>query len=88
MPHVSTYFPPEACFLDIGHAKAAVPGTGDDLVAFTYSKDVGRFVARSLELSTWPERSIIVGERSTYKNLIAIIEKVRGTWPIPFNFFG
>ena len=78
MPHVPSYLPPEACFLDIPRAKAAVPGSGDDLVAWTYSKDVGKFVARSLDLQAWPERSIIIGDRMSYKNLIRIVERVRG----------
>ena len=78
LPHVPSYLPPEACFLDIPHAKAAVPGSGDDLVAWTYSKDVGKLVARSLDLQAWPERSIMIGDRMSYKDLIGIVEKVRG----------
>ena len=78
MPHVPTYLPPEACFLDIPRAKAAVPGFGDELVAWTYSKDVGKFVARSLDLPKWPEKSIIVGDRMSYKDLIQLVETVRG----------
>ena len=79
MPHVSSYFPPEACFLDIPHNMAVIPGSGDDLIAFTYSKDAAKLVARSLDLPEWPERSLMVGDRSSYKNLIAILERVRGT---------
>lgn len=78
LPQVPSYLPPEACFLDIPRASAAVPGSGDDLVVWTYSKDVGKFVARSLDLGAWPERSIIVGDRMNYKDLIRIVERVRG----------
>ena len=78
IPHVQTYLPSEACFLDIAHGQAAVPGLGNDLIAFTYSKDAGRLVARSLDLSVWPERSIIVGDRMSYNNLISLVERVRG----------
>lgn len=78
MPHVPTYFPPEACFLDIPHNRAAIPGSGEDLVAFTYSKDAGELVARSLSLPSWPERSRIVGERINYNELVRLVEKVRG----------
>ena len=78
LPHVPSYLPPEACFLDIPQASAAVPGSGEDLVVWTYSKDVGKFVARSLDLEAWPERSIIVGDRMNYRDLIRIVEDVRG----------
>ena len=80
MPHVQTYLPPEACFLDIAHGQAAVPGSGDDLIAFTYSKDAGRLVARSLDLPLWPERSIIVGDRMSYNDLISLVERIKGAF--------
>ena len=78
MPHVPTYFPLEPCFLDIPHARAAIPGSGNDLVAFTYSKDVGKLVARSLSLLSWPKRSVIVGDRVSYNEIVRLVETIRG----------
>ena len=84
MPHVQTYFPPEACFLDIRNARAAIPGSGEDLVAFTYSKDAAEMVALSLDLPAWSEKSPIVGDRKCFRDIVGIVEEVRGMMPIPF----
>ncbi|KIJ28626.1 hypothetical protein M422DRAFT_54518 [Sphaerobolus stellatus SS14] len=64
--------------VDVEHCTARLPGTGDDKVGFTAADDIGKFVAASLELPKWPERSSMAGEILTYNDVVAIAEKIRG----------
>jgi hypothetical protein len=78
MPHVPTYLPGISVIVDVENMKAAIPGEGDTPIVFTYTTDVANFVAASLELPKWPQRSVIVGDKITANQLVALIEKVRG----------
>lgn len=59
--------------------KATIPGTGDELVAFTKATDVGKFVVAALELKTWPEKSAMASEVLTYNQVVDIAEDVLQT---------
>ncbi|KIM97035.1 hypothetical protein OIDMADRAFT_169818 [Oidiodendron maius Zn] len=79
LPKVKSYLAPVVTVLDIQHKVAGIPGSGKTPVVFTTTKDVGRFVVASLGLEKWSERSIIVGDRKTWNEVLASTEKATGT---------
>ncbi|KAG9952750.1 hypothetical protein KCU85_g1963, partial [Aureobasidium melanogenum] len=56
---------------------AEVPASGDDKIAFTEMNDVARFVIASLESEVWPETLGMRGDVKTYREALAIAEKVQ-----------
>lgn len=79
VPHVKSYLPPLALAIDIANKTAAIPGSGDVPVVFTYSFDVGNFVAALLAQSSWQKESYIIGDKVTLNELLAIAEEARGS---------
>ncbi|KAK4939245.1 hypothetical protein LTR10_020441 [Elasticomyces elasticus] len=65
--------------LDIEHNEAAVPGDGSAVMAMTFTKDVARFVAGSLDLDKWPKVSLIVASQTTLNELVKTAETVTGS---------
>ncbi|EDN06676.1 hypothetical protein I7I51_09064 [Histoplasma capsulatum] len=55
-----------------------VDGMEEKKIRCTAIDDVGKLVARALELEEWPDQFMISGENLTCKELIGICEKVRG----------
>ncbi|KAK1237170.1 hypothetical protein MKX07_006049 [Trichoderma sp. CBMAI-0711] len=78
-PHVKTYLQPLFFVVDVPSKAAAIPGTGDEVLAFTYTQDVAKFTVASLSLPKWDEVTYIYGERSTFNKLLALAEEARGT---------
>ncbi|KAI8668084.1 NmrA domain-containing protein [Fusarium keratoplasticum] len=79
LPHISSNLWAYTWAIDIANKRAAIPGTGDDVLSLTYSVDVARFVVRTLESSDkWPETSILSGTDITFNQLLAIAERIRG----------
>ena len=82
MPHIPSNLWAYTWAIDIANKRAAIPGTGDDVLSLTYSVDVAKFVVRTLESSDkWPETSIVSGSDITFNQLLAIAERIRGTTP-------
>lgn len=80
LPHISSNLWAYTWAIDIANKRAAIPGTGDDVLSLTYSVDVAKFVVRTLESSDkWPETSILSGTDITFNQLLAIAERIRGT---------
>ncbi|KAH9211906.1 hypothetical protein DL95DRAFT_341200 [Leptodontidium sp. 2 PMI_412] len=79
LPKVKSYLTPMVIVLDIQHRVAGIPGSGNTPVVLTTTKDVGKFVVASLGLEKWSERSIMVGDRKTWNEILAIAEKATGT---------
>lgn len=76
-------FGEEGSFLvDMGKRKARIPaknvGGGDVYACFTAAEDVGKFVARCLEVENWPEQFRMHGERLKLVDLVGIVEGVLG----------
>lgn len=67
-------------FVDIENGKAALPGSGNEPIAFTRLVDIARYVVRVLELSAWPKESYIIGDRVTWHEFIQIAEEARGVY--------
>ncbi|WQF84055.1 Putative NmrA-like domain, NAD(P)-binding domain superfamily [Colletotrichum destructivum] len=77
-PHVKTYMPPTALAIDVQNATAAITGTGDVPVVFTYNFDIARFVAAALGLPKWDKTSYVIGDRVTLNEFLSIVEEARG----------
>ena len=72
------YLKPLKFVPDIENCSAYLAGDGNTEVVLTRAEDVGAFVAASLDLPKWPEESNMEGDRLSYKDVIAIAEKIRG----------
>ncbi|KAL7906507.1 hypothetical protein GGI35DRAFT_471070 [Trichoderma velutinum] len=79
MPHVETYLKPLFFVIDPPNKTAAIPGTGDEVLSFTHTVDVAKFVVASLGLPKWEEITYCYGEKSTFNKLLALAEEARGT---------
>jgi len=64
--------------VDVSSRRAVIPGTGDDVITMTYSKDFARFVARLIDDDSWPKFSNISGSDTTLNEIVAIAEKITG----------
>ncbi|RBR26253.1 uncharacterized protein FIESC28_00898 [Fusarium coffeatum] len=73
-----SYLHNAATFLDIKHRTAAIPGSGDVPVTFTFSKDVARYVAAFLDLEKWEQRTFIIGDKVTMNEMVKIAEEATG----------
>jgi nucleoside-diphosphate-sugar epimerase len=71
--------PSEVPFINIEACQATIPGTGEELVAWTHTLDVARFVSRasSMQPGSWKEHSWIVGDKVTFNQILAAVEKAR-----------
>ncbi|KAH7371111.1 hypothetical protein BKA66DRAFT_444287 [Pyrenochaeta sp. MPI-SDFR-AT-0127] len=78
-PKVKSYLGPNPLILDIAGNAAAIPGSGDVPGVFTYSFDIGRFVAALLSVTKWDKESVIIGDKLTWNEFLAIAEEVKGT---------
>ncbi|KAK0261808.1 hypothetical protein LTS09_003901 [Friedmanniomyces endolithicus] len=78
-PRVKTYMFPFSAFIDMAHDVAAIPGTGDVPVVYTYTFDIAAFAAASLSLPKWEKETYAVGDRLTVNEFLAIAEEVKGT---------
>jgi hypothetical protein len=83
-PCVKTHLPTITFAVDIASRKAAIPGTGDESVALTYSFDVAKFVSAFLNLPKWEEVTYCYGEKTTWNEFIKVAEEVTGTNSTPY----
>lgn len=77
-PSLKSYTKRNVITLDIENKVAAIPGTGNDLITFTYTFDVAKYIVASLDLAKWPEGSRIVGGQMTWKEFLKLAEEARG----------
>lgn len=80
IPHIESYMTPVAFGIDVANKAAAIPGTGDDRMAFTYTKDVAKFVVAALDLPKWDEALFCYGDKVTWNEFLSIAEEVRGRY--------
>lgn len=66
--------------IDVANKMAAIPGTGNDVMTFTYTFDVARFVRAALDLPAgeWPETSVVIGDKLTFNDFLKLAEEARG----------
>jgi len=86
LPKVKSYLTPVVLVVDIQHKVAGIPGSGNTPVVFTTTRDVASFVVASLGLEKWSERSIMVGDRKTLNEVLAIAEKATGMM-VPIHYY-
>ncbi|KAM0425586.1 hypothetical protein ACHAPT_009117 [Fusarium lateritium] len=79
MPYIKTHLTTMAPVIDMANAVAAIPGTGDEPVAFSYSFDVAKVVARLLEMSEWQETTYIIGDKLSWNEFLRLAQETRGT---------
>ncbi|KAM0520633.1 hypothetical protein ACHAPE_003030 [Trichoderma viride] len=79
IPVIKTHLPPMSFVVDMNSKKAAIPGTGNEPIAFTYSYDVAKFVSAYLGASKWEETAYVYGEKTTWNAFIKVAEEVTGT---------
>jgi nucleoside-diphosphate-sugar epimerase len=73
-----SYMAPQTLVIDVPNRAAAIPGTGDVPVAFTHTTDVARFVSTLLDAEKWEAESIVVGDKVTWNQFLALAEGVTG----------
>ncbi|KAF1358317.1 NAD(P)-binding protein [Lizonia empirigonia] len=79
MPHVESYLSPLVVFVDIAHRTAAIPGaTGDEMINFSYTKDVGKFVVAALSLPEWDEVLHCYSDQATISDIVKLAEEATG----------
>ena len=78
-PYVKSYLTGLTLAIDIANKASAIPGSGNVPVVFTYSFDIGRFVAALLGQTSWEKESYIIGDKITLNEFLAIAEEARGT---------
>jgi uncharacterized protein YbjT (DUF2867 family) len=66
-------------WIDVENCKATIPGDGNQRLVYTSVEDVGKFVAKALDVDQeWPKALRIVGASVTHNELVKIAEGVRG----------
>ncbi|KAJ4045867.1 hypothetical protein NW761_007883 [Fusarium oxysporum] len=79
LPYLKSYLPPFTFAVDIANKAAAIPGTGNDIVYFTYTFDVAKFVVALLGLSDWDETTYCYGDKATWNEILQLAEESRGS---------
>lgn len=79
-PHFKSHIPAWPMFVDISHQSAAIPGSGNEPIAFTHSSDLAEFTVRSLDLKVWRKESYVVGEKLTWNEFVKLAEDAKGTY--------
>ncbi|WAO87485.1 NmrA domain-containing protein [Fusarium falciforme] len=82
MPHAKSYLNMMTAVVDMANNTAAIPGSGNVPVVFTYTQDVARYVAASLTLPRWSSRTWLVGDKVTWNEVVALAESAKG---VKFN---
>jgi hypothetical protein len=77
-PKVKSYLGTMPRVIDIAQSAAAIPVSGNVPVVFSYSFDVGRFVAALLTQPKWEKESVIIGDKITWNDFLALAEKAKG----------
>jgi nucleoside-diphosphate-sugar epimerase len=77
-PGMKSYLKPNVFAIDFANRVAAIPGTGDVPVTFTYTFDLARFVVAALDLEEWNEESRVVGDEVTWNEFVGLAEEVTG----------
>jgi hypothetical protein len=79
VPNIPTYTNSIPFFVDVEANAAAIPGSGDYPVHYTYTRDIGRYIAALLGLEKWEEKYFIAGDTKTLHEVVTLAERVKGT---------
>ncbi|KAF5534820.1 transcriptional activator Mut3p [Fusarium napiforme] len=78
LPKVKSYQSPLALVVDIENNFAAIPGSGNELVTFTHTFDVARFVAVLVGAPKWDKESYIIGDKVSWNQFVQYAEEAKG----------
>ncbi|KAM5370517.1 hypothetical protein ACJA88_010098 [Fusarium oxysporum] len=78
LPKVKSYQSPLALVVDIANDFAAIPGSGNELVTFTHTFDVARFVAVLVGAPKWDKESYIIGDKVSWNQFVQYAEEAKG----------
>jgi hypothetical protein len=70
MPHIDTTLSHFPWAIDVENGVAALPGTGDEKLSMTYTRDMAKFIVRLLDEKDWPERCAVIGEDITFNQMV------------------
>jgi hypothetical protein len=82
MPYVESNLKPLTFVLDIAHKAASIPGTGNETMTFTYTKDLAKFVVAALDLQNWTYPMVCYSDKSTWNKAVKLAEEYRGVFGI------
>jgi len=77
-PHIKSHMGVYAIHIDMHNCVAAIPGTGNDLISFTYSVDIARFVEAALGMSRWEKQMFCYGDVRSYNEVLKLAEEATG----------
>ncbi|KAF5008736.1 hypothetical protein FDECE_4973 [Fusarium decemcellulare] len=77
-PQIPSHLRISRVWFDLTRKLAAIPGDGNQMVAFGHTGDIGRFVAALLDLPKWERRYCAIGDRLTLNQVVEIAEQVTG----------
>ncbi|KAB5585230.1 hypothetical protein GE09DRAFT_1276811 [Coniochaeta sp. 2T2.1] len=69
--------------VDMPHAAATISGSGDDLISFTYNREIARFVEAALGLERWEREMWCYGDVGSLGEVVGLAEGMRAescTW--------
>lgn len=78
MPHIDTVMAPFKWAMDVEHGVAAIPGTGNEKLSMTYTRDLAKFIVRLLDEDEWPEQCAVVGQDVTFNQILRWVENATG----------
>ncbi|WYZ35333.1 hypothetical protein EsH8_I_001609 [Colletotrichum jinshuiense] len=78
MPHVETYMQQTTFVVDMANRHASIPGDGKQMMTFTYTKDVAKYVVEALGLRVWDRTTYVIGDKMTWEEFVKIAEEARG----------
>jgi hypothetical protein len=78
MPHIESYLDPLVVFVDIAHRTAAIPGSGDELINLTYTKDLAKFVVAALSLEKWDKVLYVYSDQTSINQIVQLAEETTG----------
>jgi nucleoside-diphosphate-sugar epimerase len=64
--------------VDMPHRAAAIPGTGDDIISFTYSGDIAQFVEAALDLPWWDKELNCYSDCCSLNTVVKLAEEATG----------
>ncbi|CAG9993152.1 unnamed protein product [Clonostachys byssicola] len=77
-PHIRSHMGVYGIHIDMANRAAAIPGSGEDVVSFTYSFDIARFVEAALGLEKWETEMYCYSDNVTHNEILRIAEETVG----------
>ena len=78
MPYVESNLKPLTFVLDVANKAASIPGTGNEQMTFTYTKDLAKFVVAALDLPKWTYPMVCYSDKTTWNKAVKLAEGYRG----------